>query len=277
MTHRLGRRTLLGVAGLAGTGVAAGLSGCGAEKDDPKESTVPAGKYPYGDDPSQFGELTMPDDPAAAPGIAVVIHGGFWQATYDLDLGRPLAADLAARGWIAWNVEYRRVGNGGGTPETFDDVRAALDHLGSLDLGEIDPAQATVALIGHSAGGHLAAWAGDHEYVDAVVSQAGVLDLGAADEENLGQGAVASLLGHGYSAADAEWDPISLVPLEVPVWCVHGTDDQNVPVSQSEDYVAAASAAGARAELVSVDGDHFTLIKPESDAWASVITILESL
>ena len=54
----------------------------------------------------------------------MVIHGGFWKAAYGLELGRPLAADLVARGWAAWNLEYRRVGDGGGMPATFDDVAA---------------------------------------------------------------------------------------------------------------------------------------------------------
>jgi acetyl esterase/lipase len=60
----------------------------------------------YGADPAQFGELWRPE--GAAAGTVVVIHGGFWRARYDLSLGRPLAADLAARGYAAWNLEYRR-------------------------------------------------------------------------------------------------------------------------------------------------------------------------
>ena len=85
----------------------------------------------------------------------MVIHGGFWKAAYDLSLGRPLAADLVEQGWAALNIEYRRVGNGGGVPSTLDDVRAAIATLDGrgLDLTR-------VVTLGHSAGGHLAAWAG---------------------------------------------------------------------------------------------------------------------
>ena len=32
------------------------------------------------------------------------------------------------RGWAVWNIEYRRVGNGGGWPDTFADVAAAIDR-----------------------------------------------------------------------------------------------------------------------------------------------------
>ena len=73
--------------------------------------------------------------PAAAPlPVAVVLHGGFWRAQYGRKLMRPLCADLAGRGWAAFNVEYRRLGrlSGGGYPRTLDDVAAAVDHLAEL-------------------------------------------------------------------------------------------------------------------------------------------------
>ncbi|MDX6327563.1 MAG: hypothetical protein QOK15_3917, partial [Nocardioidaceae bacterium] len=138
----------------------------------------------YGTDPSQYAELYRPAGPSH--GVVVVIHGGFWRAQYDASLGQPLAEDLARRGWTAWNVEYRRVGNGGGAPQTFDDVSAAIDQL--AEVPELDLSR--VVTLGHSAGGHLATWAAargrsaaqppERVEVTAVVSQAGVLDLVSA-------------------------------------------------------------------------------------------------
>ena len=233
----------------------------------------------YGDDPSQYGELSLP---AGTPrGVVVVIHGGFWKAEYDLSLGRPLAASLVEQGWAAWNLEYRRVGNGGGSPTTLDDVAAGLDRLADLDLD-----LSRVVTLGHSAGGHLAAWAAsrgrfarwqDGVAVTHVISQAGVLDLRAAYDEALGSGAVEAFLGHAPGPGDAPADPRQQVPLDVPLWCVHGTADPTVPLSQSAGYVEAATAAGARAELVEVDGDHFVVIDTGSDAWKQTLAILDSL
>jgi len=243
--------------------------------------STPPRRIQYGADPSQFGELTVPD--GAARGVVVVIHGGFWRAAYDLDLGRPLAADLAEHGWVAWNIEYRRVGNGGGDPHTLDDVAAALDTLADLDL---DLPRGRVITVGHSAGGHLATWAaarGRHERwaarvaVTGVVSQAGVVDLGQAYAERLGSGAVEAFLGHPPGPADDPADPIRNVPLDVPVHCVHGVDDDVVPISQSQAYVAAARAAGATAELTQVAGDHFVVIDPAGKAWARTREILDGL
>jgi acetyl esterase/lipase len=230
----------------------------------------------YGDDPSQYVELTVPG--GEPRGVVVVIHGGFWKAAYDLSLGRPLAGDVAGRGWAALNVEYRRVGSagsggGGGVPETLDDVRAAIATLddSGLDLS-------TVVTLGHSAGGHLAAWAGHAvDAVTHVIAQAGVLDLVAADRDGLGDGAVRRFLGHPAGPGDAEVDPRQHLPLGVPIWCVHARDDDTVPFSQSAEYVAAATAAGGTAELVEVPGDHFVVIDPETRAWSRTLEVLDAI
>jgi acetyl esterase/lipase len=239
----------------------------------------------YGDHPAQWGDLYRPE--GASRGVVVVVHGGFWRARYDASLGAPLAEDLAARGWTAWNLEYRRVGTGaggGGWPTTCDDVASGIDRL--ADVGDLDLAGPVVTL-GHSAGGHLAAWAaarGRSERwrpvrvpVTAVVSQAGVLDLVRAHEERLGSGAVRDFLGAPPGPDHARADPQQHVPLDVPVWCVHGRQDDVVPLSQSEAYVAAARAAGAAAELLVADGDHFTVIDTASPAWHRTVDVLVSL
>jgi acetyl esterase/lipase len=232
----------------------------------------PARVVRYGTDPSQHGELTLP---AGEPrGVVVVVHGGFWKAAYGLDLGRPLARDLAAQGWTVWNLEYRRVGNGGGTPETFDDVAAGIDRL--ADLHGVDTS--VVVALGHSAGGHLATWAAGRPAprvpLAGVVAQAGVLDLVAADRDDLGSGAVRALLGHEPGPADGAYDPARQLPLDVPVRCVHAPDDAVVPVDQSREYVARATAAGADATLATVDGGHYGVIDPGSAAWAACLEVL---
>ena len=228
----------------------------------------------YGEDPSQLAELTLPE--GAPRGVVVVVHGGFWRSGYDLSLGRPLARSLVAHGWAAWNLEYRRLGNGGGTPQTFDDVAAGADRLADLGLDT-----SVVLTLGHSAGGHLATWlagrADARVPVTGVVSQAGVLDLVRADEQRLGSGAVRALLGHPAGAADAPYDPVQQVPLPVPVRCVHASEDTTVPIEQSRRYVAAAAAAGAAATLTEVEGDHFVVIDPDSEAWRLTLGLLEGL
>jgi acetyl esterase/lipase len=243
---------------------------------DPARQTE---RVSYGDDASQFAELSVPS--GSPRGVVVVIHGGFWKAAYDLSLGRVLATSLVQHGWAAWNIEYRRVGNGGGVPQTLDDVASAIDALVDQDV----PRDRVIAL-GHSAGGHLATWAASRGRYDrwaasveltGVVSQAGVLDLCSAYDEGLGSGAVQAFLGHPPGPSDAPTDPLEQVPLAVPVHCVHGVADDVVPVTQSRSYVRAATDAGGPAALTEVQGDHFTVVDPSTDAWRQTLQILDDL
>ena len=276
------RRDLLRLPALGALGLV--LAACGKDSRDGREPDRSGeGKRAYGDDPSQYGVLYLPR--GEPRGVVVVIHGGFWLSDYDLSYGESLATALADDGWVAWNLEYRRVGNGGGDPQTFDDVAAGIDHLATLDL-PVTLADVPLVALGHSAGGHLAVWAASRGRFDRwsggvdlthVISQSGVLDLRSGDKDNLGGGAVRGLLGHAPTDADDPLDPIRQVPLEAPVWCVHGRSDDIVPPSQSRDYVTAARAAGATATLVEVAGDHFAVIDTTTPAWKRQLDIFDEI
>lgn len=230
----------------------------------------------------------------------VILHGGFWRSSYGAELGAPLAADLARRGYLVWNLEYRRVGSGGGWPNTLADVAAGIDHLAVLKAGSGQPKidltridLTRVVAIGHSAGGHLATWAAGRSKLPAtapgaspvvpltgVVSQAGVLDLERAAREKVGGTAVPDLLGGSIEQVAqryAEASPQAQLPIQVPVRCVHGPGDETVPFDQSVEYVKAAKAAGDDAELLSVPGGHFAPIDTGSKAWATVVDLLPEL
>jgi acetyl esterase/lipase len=239
----------------------------------------------YGPYPDQFLEVALPSASGTPAPVAVILHGGFWRVAYGVELARPLAADLAAAGWASVAVEYRRVGAGGGWPTTLEDVAAALDSLPGLPVADrLDLADLTV--VGHSAGGHLAAWAAGRALlppgapgaaprvrVTAAVLQAGVLDLADADRQGLGDGAVKAFLGGSpeqLPARLAAADPVRLLPTGVRVLCVHGADDDVVPVRQSERYAAAARAAGDRVDVRVVPGDHMVLIEPGARPWREV-------
>jgi pimeloyl-ACP methyl ester carboxylesterase len=72
--------------------------------------------------------------------------------------------------------------------------------------------------------------------------------------------------------------PAERLPVGVPVICVHGTADGNVPLRQSRRYVERAQAAGDPAELVTLDGaDHFAVIDPAADAWRACTEALARL
>jgi acetyl esterase/lipase len=237
----------------------------------------------YGDDPMQFAELTVPE--GEPKGTVVYFHGGFWRARYDLSLGRPIASSLARHGWATLNVEYRRNELGGGFPETFDDVDAAFALLAGTGL-ESSP----VVAMGHSAGGHLAAWAasrdrqpetspwrGPRVSATHLITLGAVLDLADAVSDRLGDGAVELFMGGDIDERYALADPARHLPLAIPVWCVHGKADDIVPITQSEDFVARSIAAGGTATLVPVEGDHFVVVDTGSPSWAATVEILATL
>src|SRR4051812_49671552 len=115
-------------------------------------------RHRYGSHFHQFADLVRPSEGTGPFPVAVVLHGGFWREQHSLDLTDDLARDLARRGWAAWNVEYRRVGevSGGGYPTTLEDVSAVIDALAGLDA-PLD--RDRVVAIGHSAGGQPPPWA----------------------------------------------------------------------------------------------------------------------
>ena len=243
----------------------------------------------------QFGELYLPAGSGTHP-VVILLHGGYWRTRYGLDLMDGLGADLATRGIAAWNIEYRRVGNpGGGWPGTYLDVARATDYLReiaarySLDLSRVVP-------IGHSAGGQLAFWLAARPHVPAqspiapheqplplraAISLAGVLDLRLAYQLHLSNDAVVGLLGARLYDAPERYkaaSPAELLPLGIPQLLVHGTDDDNVPVQVSQQYAAAARAAGDTISYFEPEGvDHFDVIHADTEIWQLIVNELTNL
>jgi acetyl esterase/lipase len=235
----------------------------------------------YGSDEAQFGEFHRGREPSRRTAV-VVIHGGFWRARRSLRMTTACAAALAGRGWHVWNVEYRRGGRGGWRAP-LEDCAAAIDHLAvigrRLDL-ELGPA----IVLGHSAGGQLAMWAGGRAAagtgVKAVVSVAGILDMAGAARAGTGDDAVVELLGGRPGEVPdryREADPMRRLPAGVTVRCLHSRADERVPFEQSLRFVQAARRAGDDAQLVEVDGAHADGIDPRTPAGARVAAVLDAL
>ncbi|MEV5508965.1 alpha/beta hydrolase [Streptomyces orinoci] len=211
----------------------------------------------YGPHPSQVVDRYLPGRRGRNAGARVaLLHGGFWREAYDRRHLAPCARALAELGFEVALVEYRRVGGGGGWPESFLDVRRAVGGDGA----------AAGLVVGHSAGGHLAlllAAAG----VAPVVALAPVADLALADELGLSGGAVREFLG---GAACASADPMAWLPLRAPARLLHGARDTEVPVTLSRRF---AGAAGAPLRVLSGVG-HYALITPGAGAFGALVAVL---
>ncbi|MGW1792158.1 alpha/beta hydrolase family protein [Streptomyces tubercidicus] len=235
----------------------------------------------YGPHPDQIVDVYEPragdgGGRAAARGpLVVLLHGGFWRAAYDRRHLSPLAAELAGRGMPVALAEYRRVGAGGGAPQTFEDVTAALGAArAALADTAADPA---LVLIGHSAGGHLAllAAARPGTPVTRVLAVAPVADLARAHELGLSDGAVAELLGAGPGLPErlAAADPVRHPPSGIPVTILHGTEDPEVPVDLSRRYAARHPGGTDLRELPGVG--HYAPVTPGSPSCHTFIRCVQ--
>ncbi len=225
----------------------------------------------YGRDPSQFYDLFGPR--GARRGLAVMIHGGFWRAKYDLQHASHACVALAEAGFAVVNLEYRRAGNGGGWPATLDDVRAGITHAtGSIGGAPI--------VLGHSAGGHLALRvAAEIPTISGAVGLAPAADLQLCYQLHLSNDAVVDFLGGTptekpavYAAADA-----ARTAAAVPRLILHGTKDDVVPIELSRSFMAQRRDDKPKPELIELDCNHFEPIDPRSVAWKEVIEAVERL
>jgi acetyl esterase/lipase len=235
-------------------------------------------RHTYGPHPDQFADLELPAHGEQPFPVAVLLHGGLWRTQYGLDQMTALAADLVTRGWAAYNVEYRRVGSGGGVPATLDDVAAAIDALSEIDAPlDLD----RVVTIGHSAGGQLALWAAaarkrrPHRVrLAGAVGQAAVSDLERA-AASPGGDAVRELCGGTPEEQPAAYrmaSPAVQLPFGVPQLLVHGARDELVPAQLSSDYARVARTSGDDVTLVLRERDgHFEHLDPRSAAWEDVV------
>ena len=199
----------------------------------------------YGPEPLQFGDLRGD----GVDGLAVVLHGGAWKATYNLVHTGHLCTALHDAGIATFNVEYRRVGDpDGGWPGSFEDVLLAVGHARGMSE--------RLVLVGHSAGGHL-----------------GLLAVAAvSDPASWANDAVAAFFG---DEPPREASPLAQLPLGVPQVFVHGTRDDVVPFEQSARYV---EASRGEADLITLEGaGHFEPIDPQSPEWTAVRDAVDRL
>lgn len=219
-------------------------------------AAVPFDTARYGPHPDNVGDLRR-----GGGDLVILAHGGLWRQEFERDTTESLAVDLAKHGYSTWNIEYRRVGRGGGWPASAHDVLMALEFAPQLGLGSEH-----VIVVAHSAGAHLAMWAAPRSGTEVLlhVALAPLLDLTAtADSEEVGAQASRRMLDEGA--------PDSLSPNGVPTVIVHGDADQIVPVEHSIQFSSRHELEHHR-----TDCDHFSLLDPDQPEWSWAISQIKS-
>lgn len=220
-------------------------------------------------------DFLPPTMPAAKPApVMVWIHGGGWRAG-DRSNNHEGMRGFASMGYAGVSVEYR-LSSEATHPAQLDDICSALRWVAAQARARnLDPQR--VALIGGSAGGHLALLTGFHGSIPAgmriraIVNMAGptslsfALSLPSGDAALRGscgmdsRGLIAALLGTEDRSAKAYGDasPLTWVRPDVPpVMTIQGRDDDIVPPVHAQALHATLRAVGASERLVMVDGGH---------------------
>ena len=255
--------------------------------DDDRDALVR--RVSYGSDVDQWADLYLPASHRAEDGgqarTAVLVHGGFWQSRWTATLMDPMAEDLAARGWIVWNLEYRRPDRWSWA-ETAEDISCGIAALGSAFAEHRPGDRPRVIGFGHSAGAQLVVRAAADQgadtpvRVDLAVSLAGIVDLVGTERRDLGDGAVRRALGgtpDELPQTFAESDPSQRLPLGIPQLVVQGLDDSPDLVEMSRGYAETALRSGDVVSLIEQPGDHFAVIDPSSLIWRATLAAVDEL
>ncbi|MED5801170.1 prolyl oligopeptidase family serine peptidase [Gordonia sp. Z-3] len=263
---------------------------------DAGEVTVTRIEYPTVDDADteqNWADLYLPanaQEPDTVP-LVVLIHGGSWQSHLGADLFDPLARDLAARGMAVYNVEYRRVGSGGGWPTTFRDIASALDHVVDVDKRYPQLTTDDELVVGHSAGAQLAVWGGTRHKLEndevgsrpefrptRVVSLAGPLDMRYAATH--GDDRIVTVLGGTPGEVPDRYtsvDPIQNIDPDTPVIAMHGSADTVVAPVNSRRYVEAVEREDGTASLVLLsDIDHAAIVSSDAPSYERVLDVISA-
>ncbi|WP_433609462.1 alpha/beta hydrolase family protein [Prescottella agglutinans] len=149
----------------------------------------------------------------------------------------------------------------------IDDVADCVRYV--VDSGVADPTR--IACAGHSYGGYLtlAALTFHPDLFATGIAICGMSNLETfyADTEPWIAAAAYPKYGHPEHDREllAELSPIHRVDaLKAPVLVVHGANDTNVPVSESEQVVASVQARGGVAELLLFDDEGHDIVKREN-------------
>jgi acetyl esterase/lipase len=219
-----------------------------------------------GGEPLRFDHYRPLGTTGPAP-VVVFVHGGAWVGG-DPSQAAGNALHFARRGIATVSLSYR-LAPAHRFPAHLDDVRRGLRWV-RANAGDLGVNPARIALMGLSAGAHLAMLAhlaggldeltpdlpedlrAVSETVRCVVAHYGPYDLGRRRSEM-----IEALLGP--RGEDPDWvrlaSPLThAARADAPVLLIHGTGDQVVSWRESDRLHAALQAAGKASELLLLEG-----------------------
>jgi acetyl esterase/lipase len=237
-------------------------------------------------------DVATPDGQGPFP-VVILVHGGGWSSgdkagTEKPGAGadiRPWFEPLTAAGFVWVSINYR-LAPANRWPACLEDTRAAVAWV-RAHAAEFGGDPERIAIMGHSAGGHIALFAavateGGAAPVRAVVGCAAVSDL-ESDSRRRG-GPSASLQALFGVAAEMSPETLALLAAHSPVnalkagyppaLLLHGDADKTVTLDQSVAFRERVLAVGGDCELHVLPGAGHRLAEwaAKDPAWTRVLT-----
>jgi acetyl esterase/lipase len=273
--------------------VGLGVSGCAAQSTAPAHSVhgdgakravahvepvtvVPDLTYSFADGSPLRLDICTPRSTGKAPisfrPAIVVIHGGSWMAGDKSEAPwRNTCEWLASAGYVAANVDYRLAPRYR-YPDEITDVEHAVDWLRApAQVARFGIDRTLVGAFGGSAGGNLAALLGTTgsgslsvgHRVAAVAELSGPADLTATGAEvPVIRERELSYLGcstFSKCPQDVAASPTDNVDSSDPPFFIGHSQDELIPLSQSENFVARLKAAHVPVTLVVMPGTNHSI------------------
>ena len=229
---------------------------------------------------ARVGELALKLDlhrpQAENPPLIVYVHGGAWRAGSKSDV--PIAP-LLEKGFAIASVDYR-LSTQAVFPAQIHDIKAALRFL-RAKAAEFRLNTEKIAIVGSSAGGHLAALVGvtnghkmlegrigDHldqsSRVDAIVSLYGASNLQSILAQSTEFGLTVRIPALKLLLGDVPEKKPDLAELASPVahldksdpplLLIHGDADPQMPYEQSREFTTAYEALKLQVKFVTLPG-----------------------
>jgi acetyl esterase len=213
----------------------------------------------------------IPDGPGPFAAV-ILVHGGGWIVGSKSTDVQPLFAPLADAGFAWFSISYRLAGDvvrnplqlGTGESDVQRAVAFVKEHASEY---RVNPNK--IALIGLSAGGQLASMEalraaqrpGSDGSVQAVVAFYTPTDLASLARsssmipENIREAVEGTVFDDILLAGLKEFSPVNhLSAASPPFLLIHGSDDNLVPIAQSERFRDKLLALGVPCELIRVEG-----------------------
>ena len=218
----------------------------------------------------------------------LLIHGGGW-TSFDKSTMHGMGAFLARSGFVAFAVDYRLFHDKENRwPAQLDDVQRAVRWV-RANAAKYGVNPEHVGAFGHSAGAQLAALLGMEDTrdnsdpalakysskVQAVVDVSGPTDF-TLDHDQDSAAFLDGFLGTSYSRHPEVWREASpafhISKADAPFLIVHGMQDENVPILQSQELFEKLQSAGVPASFIKVNDAH-TFKTPEARRQLAIETL----